>query len=351
MPHSMPDFTGRVTSLSVPPLVWLGAGVLGFLLTAASLSYSPSGRINILWIWGIWAFLPALGSLVSLWAVVKGAQTPWLFQWRQKGAPWFPEPVVRWRMFFWLQWFWCVVALGMVVGFGVHLVFTDLAFAWSTTVLLDSDGLATGLQVIALPWSGFWPAAVPDAELLTNTRFERIDPAASTVQATDWWPFLLASLLFYNLLPRLLLAGLCYVRWRLLQRTGVSITHRHEDKGGLSTLDELQQAPVSAWQGDPVVAWEQSRPEAALVLGLQGWDDDKQALDDFLQRQPKRLCWLVKGEHSPVAELADLMALARQAGVRTQSIRTYPEPHYLSERQWKSWQAFARRQHAVWLKE
>ncbi|MEM9173849.1 MAG: DUF2868 domain-containing protein [Myxococcota bacterium] len=98
-----------------------------------------------------------------------------------------------------------VGAIGAVVG---HVVFTDLAFGWSTTLDVEAARVHSVVAGFAAPWSSLWPEAVPTPDLVETTRHFRvsIDPSRST--AIDplaygaWWPFLLMALVVYAFLPR-----------------------------------------------------------------------------------------------------------------------------------------------------
>ena len=85
-----------------------------------------------------------------------------------------------------------------------------LAFAWSTTLSIDAQTMTAWLRFLALPWSWYAPA-VPSAELVAASRYfpgSVYDPDL----LGDWWPFLVASLVTYGLLPRLALA--VFASWR-----------------------------------------------------------------------------------------------------------------------------------------
>ena len=99
---------------------------------------------------------------------------------------------------------------------------TDLAFSWATTLDLGATQVGRLVDFLALPWSLFWPAAVPSVDLIEATQYVRLDGSylskhdSQTLSrhiTTGWWPFLIASTLFYGLLPRLLLG--CWILWRL----------------------------------------------------------------------------------------------------------------------------------------
>lgn len=112
-----------------------------------------------------------------------------------------------------------VAALGTALAL---IAFTDLAFGWSTTLRLSSEHVLRLTNLLAWPWHAFWPQAVPGPELIESSRYFRLasaPPSATAAQAlTGWWPFLLAAMLTYGLLPRCLLRALAAWRLRIAMR-------------------------------------------------------------------------------------------------------------------------------------
>ena len=101
------------------------------------------------------------------------------------------------------------------------VVFSDLAFSWSTTLVeLDAGRFHAFVNALATPWSWALPDAVPTRGLVEATRYARLEGAyvhpgtvagaAGAVRAVrpelvgGWWPFLLTALACYGLFPRLL---------------------------------------------------------------------------------------------------------------------------------------------------
>lgn len=93
------------------------------------------------------------------------------------------------------------------------VVFSDLAFAWSTTLKIDAEQFHHLTTTLSAPFRWLVPDAVPTRELVDATRFWRGDfhdgivveqPLIDVKLAGDWWPFLIACTVTYGLLPRLL---------------------------------------------------------------------------------------------------------------------------------------------------
>ena len=103
------------------------------------------------------------------------------------------------------------------------VVFSDLAFAWSTTLQADASSFHRLTSLLAAPFGWLVPDAVPSLPLVEETRFFRGDfddgaaPSIDVEVAGAWWPFLIASTVTYGLLPRVvLLVGAKVMRARTL---------------------------------------------------------------------------------------------------------------------------------------
>jgi len=140
--------------------------------------------------------------------------------------------VQQWLIITWSQ----VFALAFNVGgifCAVYLItFTDLAFAWSTTLEVEADLLHSITSVLSRPWSPWLMQATPSIELIESTRYFRFKDGALPGQSDGmvnlsglgkWWPFLLSCMAFYGLLPRLVL--LVTAKWRLRRRIIAAMMH------------------------------------------------------------------------------------------------------------------------------
>lgn len=324
--------------------------LLGMLLGAGTLNYSADGRINVLLVWLIWAGIPLLGSMVSVVWLFRPAK-PWLSRFTGQSVFWQPNSRQLWWLLSQLQWLWVWFALGIVLVYLLLLLLSDLAFGWSSTLLLHGDALIRLVHWISLPWSLLWPAAVPDGTLIELTRFARIEaPDTSLQQASGWWRFLLASLICYNLVPRVGLAFFSRWRWRNLLRRqlAVAATTAPAPEQAMTTGIEPT-ASLQQWQDAMVINWQLASTELGVQLGIQDWQQDQQQWQQCLAHQPKRLLWRVPANRSPVAELADWMQQARAQQIE-QALWLQIDEHTVPERHIASWQAFAGRQHLVWIR-
>ena len=132
-------------------------------------------------------------------------------------------PAARWLFSLWSQLFafWFNVGL---LGAAFYLIsFSDLAFAWSTTLNLDSAAFQRLLNALSWPWHGLFPDAVPTPELVEMSRYFRLengalnsgaDAAQRAARLGGWWPFLVAAVVCYGLLPRLFTLVFSWLRFR-----------------------------------------------------------------------------------------------------------------------------------------
>lgn len=336
----------------LPFWLWLTAPVLGVLIALAGLSYSPDGRINVLWIWLLWAGLPFIGSLFSIFWLLFGGRRPWVVRWLPNATYWQPTALQRWRLAMLLQWAWAVVALAMLSTFLLLLLFSDLAFGWSSTLALTTSHLRAIVEWIAYPWAGFWPAAVPNMEILEATRFVRIAPQAGSVElAGAWWPFLLANVLTYNLLPRLLLGSYCFVRWQRLVKQSLAVQSTHNVVPLRQAETSFVEAPLSCWEEAQMIDWEQrlNTELSAVVMGDATWQADVERWQKIERAQPRQLVWHVLAGRSPVAELGDWVAKAAHDWQPEQAIYVHCDSAIHGERHLASWRAFARHHGLTWL--
>lgn len=301
------------------------------------------------------ALLPA--SLVDAMAVLNPGR--WAGGWLERHVPvGFFDSVshrashrsfARWQLLAFSQ----LSAIGYFIGvFVVALalvVFTDLAFGWSTTLMVDSADVGEGLRWLALPWSGWLPAAVPDAELVEASRFYRLE--ASTRSGSQaallgrWWPFVLMTILVYGLVPRLLL--LRFANWRagrsvrILLEEGPEITalldrmstptvdfegsvesappKPADETPGVSGLDIDRQTAIVVWNqamtNDQLTAWLSARSSifvtSVYAAEWQSADEQKAGLRR-IDKTSHRLLILTKGWEPPLLAFSDFLALTRE---------------------------------------
>lgn len=235
-------------------LLLLGLGS-GWALAELLLAYDGSEPVNVLdfllWIVGpqvvlivlvlvAWPLeltlrvsdrVPHAADVKRLWRSVWWGLGGWLAE-RFEALP--AEQRERWQsarnrlaarrsLYHGIEW-WLLLRLaqGLAVAFNVGVLlsmarlvaFSDLAFAWSTTLDLEPAAVHGALGALAWPWKVAWSEAVPSLELVEATRWSRLEGAftaagaggdAARASSGSWWRVLFAATITYGLVPRLTL--------------------------------------------------------------------------------------------------------------------------------------------------
>ena len=303
--------------------------LVGFLVGFGTLSGDQQGRVNLLFLLLILAFLPVMTLVLSLVFLLRRngrGLAGWLLElplWPRHLSAALLELDVRQCRKDWL------VHQGQVLGlsfsFGTLFVFlllllgTDISFVWRSTILEAADLLPT-LQLISFPWR-WWPEVQPSLLLLEQTRDFRLSNSALAMpDASQWWRFILAVQVCYSLLPTSLL-------W---------LSARQRVRSQYSASD-LQQASIvaaaPAVQAAPELAevvQVVSQPWTLLVWGANQKDCIKAIQSVYgqaeqvieLEATSKSLAIehsvvvMVKSWEPPLAELADVLQLLPQQGQR-----------------------------------
>ncbi len=221
-------------------LVFLIGLISGWSTAAVVLFYDGSAPINILHAIVILALIPLLLSLpfyiglliparqlldvfkvltpgrwtLDLWQHLRSRRRS-----RTPGSYFvIPLPVGQHLAIWWTQLFSLGFAIGSLLELFYQISIFDLAFAWSTTLPISASQFWQITNTLAWPWSWLLPHAVPSAVLIEASQYFRLQnsttqTANSAVLMTQWWPFLLASIATYSLLPRLL--SILIASWRL----------------------------------------------------------------------------------------------------------------------------------------
>lgn len=172
-----------------------------------------------------------------------------------------------------------------------------LAFAWSTTLEVDAEVMTRVFHALATPWR--WLAvAVPSRDLVAASRYfpgREYDPDL----LGDWWPFLVAALVTYALLPRVVLATYAAHRAR---RARARLTLDHGECAALCERLLLRarlwgpsdavgtavaaSAPASAGTGCEL-------PASGVVVRALRWADAAVSRDDVARLVGARFGWQV----------------------------------------------------------
>lgn len=255
----------RLRSAVTFAMIALGA-VTGFAVTLTAFAYDGSQPVNVVRLLallvGTQLVLLALTLLLTLpgripgfrhvqellAAFNPGAWAASVYRKLARATPdvarLFDRPMAarfgKWQLLYWAQ---CAAVTFNVAALvlAITLVtFSDLAFGWSTTLELDAGVITRAVQTIAWPWHALAPAAVPSAALVEQSQFFRLEGggAASARVLGAWWPFTVAAVVTYGLLPRLALLLLAAARLRAA--TAALLV----DDAGVTALLDRMSAPA-----------------------------------------------------------------------------------------------------------
>lgn len=276
-------------------------------------------------------------------------------------------PVTRWLFSFWSQLFAFSFNIGVLAAAFYLISFSDLAFAWSTTLRLDSDTFHRFLSGFSWPWHTLVPEAVPSLELVENSRYFRLDEgslgsndhvAKTPARLGEWWPFLIAAVICYGLLLRLTTLIISWIRLRhhlqqaLVQLPGsvellVRMNSPLVSTSALVSTSELDLEAVFTPTSDRGIA-QGMTPRATLECAVIDWADatgpeseverqlretgieavrfyqaggaqttaaDAEIIASLCDAQPKAVALLVKSWEPPLLEFLDFLdALRRRCG-------------------------------------
>ncbi len=257
----------------------LGAGV-----ASVALGYQGDYPVNLFGLLGVLVGIPLVMLLVSLLMLAGGTpQTVrdafsvlspgrWAGGWleRQLSVQMFDSVsgrgvsvrFARWQLMVFSQLFTIGYFIGVLVVSAMLVVFTDLAFGWSSTIDISNDSVKQLVAFVSVPFQWI-PAAVPEPALVDASRFFRLEGQLiepdRAAQLGGWWPFVLVFTFSYGLLPRLVMTAIA--SWRLRAATIALLERGPQIQALLDRLD----SPVVEFDAD---AHTTGRPTGAAVRAL-----------------------------------------------------------------------------------
>lgn len=356
-----------------------GAGI-----TAVALTYTGDYPVNLLPLLGILVGIPSLFLLCSLlggllnglgmgaftrnFAVYQRGLLSWFDRWAGTRLHY----LVGHRDAYGRAAYWLLQSMSqrMAIAFYIAaltmamllIAFTDIAFGWSTTLDLSPTALHAVFEMISAPWRSWLPVAVPSAELVEVSRYFRLGQQFADVDVQrlgQWWPFVLACLVCWGLLPRILV--LVIARLRLGQAAGRMLVEHNEVT---ALLDRLRTAHVEFvadvrpgatgtepaavlhamfWVDTAVtVSWNQAQDSGeALPVSAGQSPDERLAVFSEIPSNPAQVVVLTKGWEPPVFEFTDMLSELRAALGSQPSIVVVPlalADENLSDDQLAVWQ-------------
>ncbi len=268
--------------------------------------------------------------------------------------------LLRWQLFSWSQLLGCAFNTGALLGAVLLIVFTDLAFGWSSTLMFETVQFQKLIYLVSLPWAGIWPDASPTQALIEQSRFYRLGAEQATPfiaqSLTAWWPFVVACILSYGLLPRVVLLSISRV---FVQRALATLLMDNPQVISLldrmrtpevalgspvlispeMLLDEEPHAKPNSISGSvPLIIWADAAERFQLLSRLEkdssvqvsqaykaggacSMAEDMETITTLLEKRSDSILIAVKSWEPPLNDMLDFIALLRQkCGDKTQII-------------------------------
>lgn len=392
------DATGDRAEARVSALIWIAGLVLGIAAAAGALYFEGGARVNVVALLAILvglqlvsvvlsvlgmlparvrAAVPGLSAINDALAVLSPSRAA--VSAARRFAPAFAETfdalsagterdarlfarIRRWTLWCWSQGFAVAFNIGLTACVLALVIFTDLAFGWSTTLDVSASSVHELARTIALPWRELVPDAVPSLELVEISRYFR---AASSTRVDPmllggWWRFVLACLLVYALFPRVAL--LLLARWRRGRAIAWTLNHlpgapellyRLNNERVTTRAEGAPESSVPGPQDEARLSFAPSSGPCSLVLwGIEdlpgaavdrqvraatGLDpierrgaggassiEQDQAVVDALAGSATPLVVVVKAWEPPLAELADFLDDVRGASAEARALIVVP---------------------------
>lgn len=135
-----------------------------------------------------------------------------------------------WPVFILSQFFMVALNIGIISATLLKVLGADIAFGWQSTIQFSPEFILEIVQTLSLPWSWFISSgmAYPSLAQIEGSHMILKDGIyhLATNDLISWWPFLCFSVLFYGLLPRLILI---IIGFGLEKRGLMGLEFRHND--------------------------------------------------------------------------------------------------------------------------
>lgn len=196
----------------------------------------------------------------------------------------------RWLLVYLAQHFAVALNLGIIAVLFYLVTVSDLAFGWSTTLVVENQAVSGWFDALSSPWQWILPAAAPNADLVEASRYYRLQTRLhqDTMLVAElgiWWLFMLMCILVYGLLPRtltLLYAGIRYDRSvisAIRNTTGsAQVLMRMRSPLVSSGADEAETVDGTGESPPPLRRRQIGRPLRAVVIEWSGVQADRPAL-------------------------------------------------------------------------
>lgn len=190
----------------------------------------------------------------------------------------------KWTVLRWSQLFALTFQITALAATLSLVVFTDVAFGWSTTLstgdpLLDARRVHRVTSTIAAPWRGTISDAAPSLQLIVESRYFRaaavpLTPAEAALLG-GWWRFVVLTIVVYGMIPRIVTYLLARSRMRAALRAafiaspGLSAVLRRIHR---ARIESAAVEPEADWQGSaPAPSAGRPAPRAGHIAAIIQW--------------------------------------------------------------------------------
>jgi hypothetical protein len=173
--------------------------------------------------------------------------------------------LTRWLLVRAAQIFGVSFNLAALAGCLYRIVFSDVAFGWSTTLHFNATTFHGIAEALSSPWAWIFPHEVPSQQMVELTQYSHLEGKYLLRAAGDrslnpwivggWWPFLILSIGTYGLLPRLIVLALSGLRIRRILR---ETPGRNEE---FRRMAEWMKLPVVSTRADSPISSPTAAPE------------------------------------------------------------------------------------------
>ena len=173
--------------------------------------------------------------------------------------------------------------LGVIGATLAKVAFSDIAFAWQSSLQLSAELVAGLVQWIALPWSWAVPQAYPSLAQIQGSQMVLKEGVShlATGDLVSWWPFLCCAVLVYGLLPRCLLLVLGLVQQRR------ALEQLHFATLGIRPLLRRMTAPRIDTNGSPGNRANRNRAACGLCRRKRRFDPPRISPCSYRQQSPR----------------------------------------------------------------
>lgn len=322
-------------------LLLLLGGLLGVSTMVGALSYSGDTPVNLWLMLGLFCILPFVLTLSSTITALRlsARHPPFLLELFARATQKIARGVNaqellmsaagRLWLFRQLQWLGVIFQIALIASFMLVLLFNDIAFGWSSTLITEAQWLPTFLSIFTGPWQ--WLVDGPSELLISQSQFYRASSVMAMVENPalrgHWWPHIVMAMIVYGLIPRCLLVFWLSYKTKMVLLNEVACSSMldqfYQASNNRATLKpkmppEIHSAAVvdqallaeliltNEW----VISWQRDFSSApCAVLGLKKWQDDERWLQDNAASLGRVTYFLVQEQQVPTAELADLFAI------------------------------------------